>query len=438
MSSALREGVRGLDLTMRLTLGVLALASGVYTYLGVRDLLDGSPTITFFAALIYSTAVSLAIYAFWSFLLRLLPQVRDVASRIWLGAAMILGSAMIVAMSSWLNAAALAGSAAVEQHLAVTLQGYARDLDGAHNRALGAQSLLPDIELATTRFARLADAERGGALTGTGGSGTVVQLLSQMSSQLEDLRQEVADSAAPVSALYAEGSANIAKMRELVSAQGDIKARSDAFGAEAMKLIGTIAALEQTSMAPAVKRAADDLATGFIAPAADGRSADLAGRQSAVVDNVERAVAAQANALSQAAQAIIGTGPVEPARYQPLSTAEAVLRYAGDFLPSWAGAISIDLLPAVLVLILCVVHAAIRREDTPADAETMTAAQLLTAMRLLREVEGEHRRLPVPGPTPAEAAQRDTPQAGVAEAPPRAGVDATVTPLSSAWSGKKE
>ena len=43
-----------------------------------------------------------------------------------------------------------------------------------------------------------------------------------------------------------------------------------------------------------------------------------------------------------------------------------MLRYAGDFIPSWAGAISIDLMPAVLVLILCVVHAAIRREGIPA------------------------------------------------------------------------
>ena len=34
----------------------------------------------------------------------------------------------------------------------------------------------------------------------------------------------------------------------------------------------------------------------------------------------------------------------------------AVLRYAGDFVPSWAGAISIDLLPVVLVLVLMVVH----------------------------------------------------------------------------------
>jgi hypothetical protein len=130
--------------------------------------------------------------------------------------------------------------------------------------------------------------------------------------------------------------------------------------------------------------------------------------------------------LSQAAQAIIGDGPVEPARFQPLSSAEAVLRYAGDFLPSWAGAISIDLLPAVLVLILCVVHAAIRREADPTDAETMTAAQMITAMRLLRDVDGE--RLVTVGGAPQEAEER-----GAA-----ATAEATVTPLTSARSAKKE
>jgi hypothetical protein len=426
MKSSLRAGVSGLDMTMRITLGVLALASGVYTYLGVRDLLDGSAVITFFAALIYSTAVSIAIYAFWSVLMRFLPHVRDVASRVYLGLAMVLGCVMIVAMSSWLNAAALAGSAAIEQHLAVTLQGYTRNLDEANNRALAAQSLLPDIQLASTRFARLADAERTGALTGSAGSGTIVQLLSQMASQLDDLGREVTASTERTRTLYAEGSASIARMREQVSGTGDIKTRSDAFGVEALKLVGTIASLQQTSMGPAVKRAAADLATGFIAPAADGRTAEIAGRQSEVVTSVERAVAAQASALSQAADRTLESGEVQPQRFQPLSTAEAVLRYAGDFLPSWAGAISIDLLPAVLVLILCVVEAAIRREEEPARAETMTAADLINAMRLLREVEGE--RLGV-----AVAAH----DVALAEAP-AVPADANVTALAHARGGKKE
>ncbi len=84
---------------------------------------------------------------------------------------------------------------------------------------------------------------------------------------------------------------------------------------------------------------------------------------------------------------------VEPIRFQTLSPAEAVLRYAGDFIPSWAGAISIDLMPAVLVLILCVVHASIRREGLPAfNASDMTAGELVAALHMVREVGEAQRR----------------------------------------------
>jgi hypothetical protein len=70
-------------------------------------------------------------------------------------------------------------------------------------------------------------------------------------------------------------------------------------------------------------------------------------------------------------------------RYVPLSSAEAVLRYAGDFIPSWAGAISIDLLPGVLVAMLGVVQGAIRRgEETMADADRITAADMFRSIEL--------------------------------------------------------
>ena len=69
-------------------------------------------------------------------------------------------------------------------------------------------------------------------------------------------------------------------------------------------------------------------------------------------------------------------------RYVPLTSAEAVLRYAGDFIPSWAGAISIDLLPAVLVAIMAVVHAAMRRgEDEMEEADRITAGDMLRSLK---------------------------------------------------------
>ncbi len=387
MSTALREGVQRLEITTRVTLGVLALASGVYTYLGVRELLNGNATVVFFAAVIYSVAVSIGIYAFWTYLLRFMPHVRDYSSRSLLFGCMGLGAVMIIAMSAWLNASALAGAAAIQQHLANSVQSYTRDLDRAHSNAIAAQSLLPDIQLAAMRFNKLAESERAGSLTGTSGSGTVVQLLSQMATQLNDLGQQVSQSSEKVQKLFDEGAKRLAKMRELTSARGPIATRSDAFGAETMALMGTINSLQQTSVAPSVKRAADGLMNGFIAPAAGGRG-DLFERQTSVVGKVETAVAQQAKALSVAAEKILDEPRVEPERFQPLSPAEAVLRYAGDFIPSWAGAIAIDLMPAVLVLILCVVQAGIRREgEAQATTSTMTAAELITALQLAREVE---------------------------------------------------
>jgi hypothetical protein len=407
MSTALREGITRLEVTSRVTLAVLALASGVYTYLGVRELLNGNATVVFFAAVIYSVAVSVGIYAFWSFLMRLLPHVLDHVGRALLFGAMLLGSLMIIAMSAWLNATALAGAAALEQHLAMTLQSYTRDLDQAHRYALAAQSLLPDIQMASQRFGQLAESEKSGTLTGTSGSGTVVQLLSQMSNQLNGLSQTVTQSSERTKALHDQGGKHLAKMRELVSSRAPVGPRSDAFGTESTALMGVIASLQQTSVVAAVKRAADDLAKGFIAPAAGGRSADLADRQTAVVGRVEAAVAAQSQALSAAADKVLGERPAEPAQFKPLSSAEAILRYAGDFIPSWAGAISIDLMPGVLVIILCVAHAAIRREGASvATASTMTATELITAMRLAREVESAHDMLrQSPGATAEQPAQ---------------------------------
>ena len=80
-SLLLSKGVARLEVTLKLTTAILALAAGVYTYLGVRELLNGSPTTVFFAAVIYSVAVSVGIYAFWVFLMQFMPHVVDRTGR---------------------------------------------------------------------------------------------------------------------------------------------------------------------------------------------------------------------------------------------------------------------------------------------------------------------------------------------------------------------
>lgn len=46
-SHRLQESLAAVETMTRFALAVLALASGVYTYLGVRSILDGSPTAVF-------------------------------------------------------------------------------------------------------------------------------------------------------------------------------------------------------------------------------------------------------------------------------------------------------------------------------------------------------------------------------------------------------
>ncbi|SMF40390.1 hypothetical protein SAMN02982989_1827 [Xaviernesmea oryzae] len=390
-SQRLSDGVAAVETMTRFALAVLALASGVYTYLGVRSLLDGSPTAVFFAAIIYSASVSVGIYAFWSYMARFYPHITTHTGRTAMLGVMALGAAMIIAMSSWLNAAALAGSAALEQHLAETVEDYTTDLDQAHQNALAAQSLLPDIQRASERFAQLAASEQqSGALTGTTGSGSVVALLSQMSAQLKELEGGINASREQVTNLFNEGQKRLETMRTLVSAPGQVEPRADQFSSEVVALTGVIASLGQTSIAPSIRRAADDLSLGFIAPVADGGNADLVNRQDQVMETVRASVAAQSKVLSQAADEILARPAVPERRFVPLSSAEAVLRYASDFIPAWAGAISIDLLPGVMVFILAVVHGAIRKQEEKLPfAERITAAELLQALEVQRAVSAK-------------------------------------------------
>jgi hypothetical protein len=319
---------------------------------------------------------------------RFYPHVTTRTGRTAMLGVMAVGAVMIMAMSSWLNAAALAGSAAVEQHLSETVEDYTADLDRAHQNAIAAQSLLPDIQRAGERFAQLSGVERqSGSLTGTTGSGSVVQLLSQMSAQMKSLEAGINASREQVNDLFSQGQKRLETMRALVSAPGNIEPRADQFSTEAVALTGVITSLAQTSIAPSIRRAADDLSLGFIAPVPDGAAADLVNRQNQVMETVKASVSAQSKALAKAADEILARPPVQERRFVPLSAAAAVLTYAQDFIPAWAGAISIDLLPGVMVFILAVVHGAIRREEEKLPfADRITAGELLAALEVQRAI----------------------------------------------------
>jgi hypothetical protein len=348
---------------------VLAVASGIYTYLGVSSLLDDTGALSFIAAMAYSVAVSVAIFVFWSYLLRLLPAVRSMGARIGLFLSMCLGSLAIIAMSSWLNAAALAGAAAVEQHLATTVHDYQNALERANTIAVS-------------------------------GQGAVFRLLQQKSDELASLESQIASQQPFVDAAFAEGNAILSRMRALTVEAGPVEPRSVLFSEEAVRLANIITQLRQLSVAPLVVRAAQDLSASVVTPQLRSTSDETRQDQAATIDSVLTVLGQRAETLRLAAEAVNGMTPPSDTVYTPISTADAVIKYAANFIPSWAGAIAIDLLPAVLVLIMTVTQAAIRAgRDGSTTEDMMTLADLRAAMIALKEVEG-HTSVKAPEPIP--------------------------------------
>ncbi len=408
----LETHVGWLDSITGTALGVLAVASGIYTYLGVSSLLDDNGALSVFAAMAYSIAVSVGIFVFWSYMMRLLPAVRTAGARIGLIVSMALGSLAIVAMSSWLNAAALAGAAAVEQHLATTIGDYQDSLEQAHTVAVTAQALERDVARVRQSFEDLSEQEAAGTLSGLAGRGAVFRVLEQKSDDLAALETQIAAQAPLIDAAFNEGNEILSRMRSLTVGTGAVEGRSVEFSEEAVRLAGLITRLRQLSVAPLVARAAVDLENSVVLPELDGSTASGRTDQARTIDSVLSVLSTRAEGLEQAARDVMAMEQPAETTYTPISTADAVILYAGNFVPSWAGAIAIDLLPAVLVFILAVTQAAIRagRRDTPIE-DTLTLTELRAALRAARDVDDmlteEHGAPPRPRPAQVEPIKPD-------------------------------
>ena len=218
----LADHIASLETMTRFVLATLALGSGVYTYLGVRSLLDGSATVVFFAAVIYSVSVSVAMYGFWTYLIRFLPEMRDGGSRLCAG------------RHHGRSARDDRGHVVLAERRGTRRIGRCR---AASRRHAGGLYRATSTRPTATRSARFrccptssappnasrrlaADEQNSGALTGTSGSGSVVQLLSQMSAQMNELEPRSRRRARPCRRGFAEGQAHLATMRALVSAPG--------------------------------------------------------------------------------------------------------------------------------------------------------------------------------------------------------------------------
>ena len=293
--------------------------------------------------------------------------------------------------------------AAVELHLDRTVRDYQSALEQAHEIALSGQALGREVRRAREAFDALADQERSGQLSGTAGEGAVFRVLKQKTEELSNLEDQIRDQQPLIEQAFEDGNAILGRMRALTVAPGPVDQRSVAFSEESVRLAGVISILNQYSVAPLVARAAQDLPASVVLPELDGRNASIRDAQSSTIASVLDALDQRSQTLKRAADDILAMKPPLETAYNPITAADAVTKYAGHFIPSWAGAIAIDLLPAVLVFVLAITQAAIRSgRDGTGIEETLTLADLKAAMNAVRDVEASM------GAADAEVRRRST------------------------------
>jgi len=265
---------------------------------------------------------------------------------------------------------------------------YQSALEQAHDIALSGQALGREVQRSRETFEALAEQERTGQLSGTAGEGAVFRVLTQKADELRNLETQIATQQPLIEAAYEQGNEILGRMRALTVAPGPVEQRSVVFSEESVRLAGVIANLNQYSVAGLGARAAEDLAASVVLPDVDGRTATIRDAQSSTIASVLDALDHRSQTLQQAAGEVLAMDPPQETAYNPISSADAVIRYAGNFVPSWAGAIAIDLLPGILVFVLAITQAAIRQgRDGLSIEETLTLADLKAAMNAMREVE---------------------------------------------------
>ena len=344
-------------------LALLATGSGIYTYLGVRTLLEGSSLLVILAAIIYSVSVSVGIFVFWKWTLYIVPKTTGVYRGLLAGVTVLVGMAGVVAMSSWLNAAALAGPAALEHHFSRALRSYEDVLDEAQRHVLAAQKLLPEVRADAARFELLREAEiKGEGPTGLSGDGAVTLMLKQVENRLAILGDDIEQSLSDADNARFEAASLLGAMRHVLASKAPISERRHVFSQMAVDMDAALANLLATSPRQMVERTATHLEKEIIRPVLNA-NIEVAIKQEAALATIQAALAETQFKLSHAAELVGDETKVRPPVYEPLNAITAVFHYADDFVPSWAGAVAIDILPGVILIYCIIAMSLIREED---------------------------------------------------------------------------
>ncbi len=376
---------------------ILSAVSGYFTYLGAALVLDagGIDWHSRASAAVFAIGVAAGIYLFWNYALYIVPGLPSRRTRALGMAITALGCLFLVSLSSWLNVTALAGAGALEVHMSRALSAFEETLAASYDRGRRIEQLVPDLDMEAGRFERLAGEEiRHGTLSGVPGRGTVSETLNGAAVQLRALAEQIRQGLARSETLAAQGRESLNRLRAVLGSAQSAAKRMDGFAGEANHLRALLAELAAQDLAGSVARKAVFLPETMGSRALSRRSKRVAKAQGSSLEAIRQDLASTGEALARAAQDIASLPEVAAPVFERPSVVTAVLHYSGSFVPYWAGGVSLDLLPTLLILFLMLVFTSRDGPDGPGSRiDNLTVRELREAHEAMEELKKPRKRL---------------------------------------------
>ena len=391
MNHTIQKLMSGNDRLTTIVLGFLSCVSAYFTYQGAVLVLDKETVHAGLniSALIFSSGVSAGLFLFWRYAHAILPVMLTGKTR-GVGMAIVgLGCLFIMCLSSYMNVMSLAGSGALEAQMRAVLQTYDSALTKAYTQATRIGELVSDLDLAAKRYDDLAQSEiKRGAVTGSAGAGGVSDSLLATKKTFSDLATSVRANLKKLARLQDAGRTALARMGAAITGTGSIEKRRAEFTKEAAALAKLISELGSNNLTNVIARSMRSLKgnTGlFSTSLKNGR---LAKAQQEALQRINDDIAKTGESIATAAETLGKAKRVEVTAFKRIGLTKAVVIYALDLIPYWAGGIALDLMPVVLILLLMLLsYATDGRNTTDPDVDGMTFGQVRKVVYALKEME---------------------------------------------------
>jgi hypothetical protein len=339
-------------------IGLITVAAGYYTYLGVSAIAPENDVYAKAGYALFAAAVSAGLYALWRAVMAQVPLLKA-GGRV-LAVPIIFAVIVFAAgVSTFFNVTGMVGAEAVAMHMHASLEGFSDATAAASSQAQDGLRDAAALKLNQAKFERMAESERSnGGLSGGAGVGAVSGMLEQVSAVFAAAAREADDKIRKSELLGRDAEKSLAAMRALVEDPAlSLRVRTAKFADVAESLRLTLLELSRLEVASTIRQAVA-ASRELVKPALSSNKA-VAARQSATIGELQRMLADQESLVEAAGKTV--ANPLLGKPYQAITVYTAVIRHWMEFLPAALAALFVDLLPLPLLAMSCLVESALAR-----------------------------------------------------------------------------